>query len=118
MYRIDNGWQNICPICGNHNGEMVEMTINQGPLSTFYSCPKYYPQNRDENERACANRINLNDYQAMVEKLYDMIADTEFNGGRIDLTNYTWKSKGCQFRVLEHKNGKIKVEILNKKALR
>ncbi len=119
MYTSDADWQKICPVCGNHKGEHIEMIINEGPHSMFYSCPKYYPENRTEDERACANRINLIEYQKMVEKLNDMIADAACNGGKIDLTNYTWTEKGIQYKVVSHntKTDTLTVEILNKKAL-
>lgn len=118
MYSIDGAWQNIIPICGNHNGEMVQMTINQGPHSMFYSCPKYYPENRTSGERACNNRINLIDYQAMVDHLMDKIAAEEHANNSIDLTNYSWKKKGTIFRVLKQEGRILYVEIKNVKAMK
>ena len=117
MYTIENSWKNIIPICGNHN-ERIEMTINSGPHSLFYSCPKYYPENREKDERACNNRINLIVYQKMVDKLMGMIAETALEGGSIDLTNYSWTSKGITYKVLETKGDTLYVQILNKRAMK
>lgn len=118
MFTIDSAWGNVIPICGNHPGECVEMQVNQGPHSMFYSCPRYYPQNRGKDERACNNRINLIEYQKMVDKLMGFVAEAEVSGGSADLTNYSWTSKGTDFKVIEHKGDKIKVEILNRRAMK
>lgn len=118
MYSVTDSWQNIIPICGNHKGERIEMTVNSGPHSMFYSCPKYYPQNRTKDERACSNRINLIEYEAMVDHIHGLIAEADVSGGNIDLTNHSWSRKGIDYRVLEHKGDKVYVEILNRKALR
>ena len=119
MLTIDNSWKNIIPICGNHkDGERIEMVITQGPHSMFYSCPKYRPENRDANERACNNRINLIEYQAMVDHLNNLIAESACSGGSVDLTNHTWEKKGTRFTVLEHSGEKIVVKILNLRAMR
>ena len=58
-------WKDITIVCGCHE-QPVKMIIQEGPSSLFYSCPRYYPENRNENESACANRINLIDYEEMV----------------------------------------------------
>lgn len=118
MLSIENSWQNITPVCGHHKGERVEMRINQGPHSMFYSCPKYYPENRGKDEQACNNRINLIEYQKMVDKLMGKIAESAVSGGTIDLTNYTWNSKGITYKVLEQHGDKLVVEILNVRAMR
>lgn len=117
MFTIENSWKNIVPICGNHK-ERVEMVINNGPHSMFYSCPKYYPENRTKEERACNNRINLIEYQKMVDKLMGMIAEAEVNGETIDLTNFSWNSKGTEYKVIEHDGDKLYVQILNLRAMK
>ena len=117
MYELESFWQNVTPVCGCHN-ERVEMTIQQGPLSLFYACPKYHPENREPGERACNNRINLVDYQKMIEKLMNEIAEADFEMRSVDLTNFSWKSKGIEFKVLEHEGDKAVVEIKNLKAMK
>jgi hypothetical protein len=38
---------------------------------------------------------------------------------KINLTNHTWKDKkGIEYKVLQDVNGKLVVEVLNKKAIR
>lgn len=119
MLTIENSWGNINPVCGNHKeGEPVKMSITQGPHSMFYSCPKYYPENRTREERACNNRINLIEYQAMVDHLNGLIAEASVNGGTVDLTNHRWEKKGIRYRVLDHTGDKITVEILNLRAMK
>lgn len=116
MADILGEWENIIPLCGNHEGH-VRMEPIQGPHSMFYACPKYYPKNRAEGERACNNRINLIEYEAMVSHLNGIIADAMLEGGDVDLTNHEWRSKGISYMVEEHGRDKIAVRILNKKAM-
>ena len=117
MLGIDKPWKRIRVVCGCHE-EPIDMSVNErGEHSTFYSCPKYYPENRKPGEKACANRISLPDYENMVTKLSEMIAEAEMGGGKICLTNYAWERKYTQFKVLSHERKEIVVSIVNKKAL-
>ena len=54
----------------------------------------------------------------MVDKLMGMIAETALEGGSIDLTNYSWTSKGITYKVLETKGDTLYVQILNKRAMK
>jgi len=47
-----------------------------------------------------------------------LIAEAAVNGETIDLTNYTWSSKGINYKVLEQKGDVLLVEILNLRAMR
>lgn len=38
-------------------------------------------------------------------------------GQEVNLTDYTWTEKGVTYKVLEHKGGRYKVLMLNKKAV-
>lgn len=119
MADIDKPWDKIKPICGCHKDERIEMTINSsGAYSLFYSCPKYYPQNRKDGEKACSNRINLIEYENMVEYISSEIADAKMNGGTVDMTNHKWKKKGIEYKILNHTDDNIDVSIVNLKALR
>lgn len=118
MYDMDDSWKNVTPICGCHGDERVEMTIQQGPHSLFYACPKYRPENRKPGEKACNNRINLIDYQKMLERLMSEIAEADATMGTVDLTNCRWKNHGTEFRVLEHDGAKVTVEIKNLRAMK
>lgn len=70
---IKNLWKHITLTCGNGHTEEVVMDLKQGPLSLFYACPKYYPENRKEKERACANRLNLVDFEKMLDHMTEKI---------------------------------------------
>lgn len=120
MYSMNNGWNRIIPVCGNHSEEeCIEMTVNEkGQFSLFYSCPKYYPENREVGEKACNNRINLIDYEIMVNTLMEKIAKAKLEGNVLDLTNFKWSRKGTDFRVIKHENDKIWVEIKNLRSMK
>ena len=115
---IEGAWKNITPVCGNHQGRRVEMAIVQGPHSLFYACPEYYPQNRETGACACNNRLNLVDFEKMVSHVSEIIADEAKNGNEIDLTNYHWSRKGTDYRVIEHNGDSMKIEILNRSAMK
>lgn len=118
MYEIAEAWKYIKPKCGCHGENKIDMVIQEGPASLFYACPKYHPENREPGERACNNRLNLIEYQKMVEKLTGMIAEADCEGGTVDLTNFHWSAKGVEYNVLEHKGDHITVEIKNIRAMR
>ena len=48
MGMIRGFWNSVQVICGNHCNEQIEMTVQEGPSSLFYACPKYHPENRTE----------------------------------------------------------------------
>lgn len=116
---VKNFWKKIVLVCGNNHQEMVEMNLINGPASLFYACPKYYPENRSPQERACANRINLIDFEAMVNFLSEKIETALLDGGIVNLKNVSWTyKKAIDFKVLEHTEEKIVVQMLNRKALK
>lgn len=110
-------WKTIELVCGNNHPIETPMTIQEGPLSMFYACPKYHNENRSENERACTNRIKLDDYEKMVNKICDILSEGEIENKIIDLTGYEWSARGVHFKVLKHTKNKIKIEMTNKKAI-
>jgi ribosomal protein L15 len=94
------------------------MEIQEGPSSLFYACPKYKMENREPDERACSNRLSLEDYTKMLEHLHKLIIESEANDEKIDLTNYTWKDrKGTEYKVLSQQGNKLKIQVYNKRAL-
>ena len=117
---IQNLWQNIVLYCGNHEkeNELVKMTIQNGPSSLFYACPKYYPDNREVGEKACPNRINFVDFEKFVNHLSDIIEDANKNFETVGLTGHKWTYKTITFEVFSYKEDKIKVKMINKKALK
>ncbi len=114
---IKNFWKKIILVCGCHEEE-IPMQIIDGPSSLFYACPKYYPQNREHGEKACANRINLIDYEKMVDYLSERYEETLLSGGKENLKNVSWTYKSISFKVIEHTEEYIKVKMVNKKALK
>lgn len=110
-------WNNINLKCGCHK-EYIDLEIQQGPHSLFYACPKYHPENRDSNERACANRINLVDYENMIKHLSEILTNAEMNNEVIVLTGYKWVSKSIEYEIINHTKDKIDIVMVNKKALR
>lgn len=117
---IKNLWQNTKICCGNHPHEenVVEMNIQDGPSSPFYACPKYYPENRNEMERACANRINFVDFEKFIDHISEFIEEANRNKETPALVGHIWKYKTITFEVIEYKYGNIKVKMLNRKALK
>ena len=112
-------WKDITIVCGCHE-RPVKMIIQEGPSSLFYSCPRYYPENRNENESACANRINLIDYEEMVNHISTLIVNAQQEDEQLNLEGFRFKNeKGdIEFRIIEHKNNSIIVSMVSKKALR
>lgn len=116
---IKNLWKHIVLTCGNHHEEEVIMDLKQGPLSLFYACPKYYPENRKEKERACANRLNLVDFEKMLDHMTKKIEDGMDHGVEVNLTGYQYRDrKGTQYKVLLHSKDDLKIEVLNRRALK
>ncbi len=118
-YVITDTWNDIKLVCCHRHEEPVTMTIQQGATSLFYACPKYHPENRDEDERACSNRISLDDYTKMLEHIHGIIVEAELKDEKINLTNHSWKTRnGIEYKILSHKGNKFTIEVLNKKAIR
>lgn len=116
---IKNLWKHITLTCGNGHTEEVVMDLKQGPLSLFYACPKYYPENRKEKERACANRLNLVDFEKMLDHMTEKIEKGMDQGIEINLTGYQYRDrKGTQYTVLKHSKDDLKIEVLNRRALK
>ena len=113
-----NSWQCITLICGNHGDDHTnEMHLKKGPHSLFYSCPKYHSIYSKEEQAgiSCNNRLTLVDYERLLDYLTEK-ARGEF-GSEVDLTGLRWKDKGVEYHVLEHRNGKFTVKMLNVKAI-
>jgi hypothetical protein len=88
-------------------------------VASHYACPKYRPENRTENERACNNRLNLIDYEKMLAHISELLYSAEMQGSVLNLKNYKWKDKkGTEFKVLEYENGKLVISVLNVRAIK
>lgn len=104
--------------CGADHDELTELEVENGMYQLFYACPRYKRQNRAENEKACNNRISIDDYEGMIKHISDLLEEAELNGTSLNLTNYTWKKKGITFKVIEHTKDKIAITMLNKTAMK
>jgi hypothetical protein len=115
---ITGTWSSVKLVCAHRHKEPVVMELRQGPSSLFYACPKYYPENRDEGERACNNRLNLVDYERMLAHINALLYEAEFMGEKPNLTNHKWKdAKGTEYKILLHEKEEFVVEMFNKRAI-
>ena len=87
-------------------------------IKFIFACPKYYPENRKEKERACANRLNLVDFEKMLDHMTEKIEKGMDQGIEVNLTGYQYRDrKGTQYTVLRHSKDDLKIEVLNRRAL-
>ena len=114
---IKNLWKNTKFCCG-YRHDPVEMIFNDRGETLFYSCPKYYPENRTSEEQACPMRLNTVDAEAIIGMLSDKIESDIKKGIDMNYTGYTFKYRQIEVEVLEYSPDKIRVQILNKKALK
>lgn len=115
---IKNLWKNTTFYCGHGHEMPIEMYYKDGPLSMFYACPKYYPENRTKNERACSNRLNFVDAEAIIEKFSAIIEEKEADNTFFDFTNFSFKYRSIEVKVLEYSLDSVKLQIINRKALK
>lgn len=115
-YMITGSWGDTKLMCGNHE-KPVEMVIQQGPHSLFYACPKYFGENREAGEHICANRLNLVEFDKMLDHINALLCEEAAVNNAICLTNYSWKSRGVEYKILSHTSSGIVVQCLNRKAL-
>lgn len=108
-------WSNIHLVCANH--PQVEMEIAQGPVSMFYACRKYYPENRDDDEKPCYNRVSLTDFERMLDYLSEMLLEAERNNEMLNLVGKQWSGNGIDFCVLVHETDRLVISVLNNKAI-
>lgn len=115
---ITGSWDDITLVCGNTHDEPVNMVLQEGPTSLFYACPKYHRENRSEGERACNNRLSIDDFLKALASLHEKIIEAELRDERLQLTNYEWKDrKGTLYKVLKHEGNQLTISVYNKKAV-
>lgn len=116
---ITGTWDNVKLVCCQRHKEPVPMVIQDGPSSPFYACPKYHPENREEGEFACNNRLSVQDFSKMLEHLHQIIIASEMRDEKVNLTHYEWKDrKGIEYKVLSHTGDKLVISVYNKRAMR
>ena len=123
---IRNLWKNVHFICGCHGNEKpVYMIFHEGAenqrfgagtLSGFYSCPKYYPENRNPGENACFNRMTVEDCQDFIEHLSKVLESG--TGVFVNPQGFAWTSDdGVEFTVTGQTNNGYYVSVVNHRAL-
>lgn len=113
---IKGFWETVTLICGNHSDEEVEMVLKNGPSSLFYACPRYDADKRETGEAPCFNRISLKEFEGMLDELFELLAGDNMVTV-LNLTNYTWRKKGVEYRVLLHTEKQIKIRVVNLRAV-
>jgi len=115
---IKNIWKTIKVYCGNDHKELYELKIENGMYQLFYACPRYHIENRAPGERACNNRISIDDYENMISHISKLLEDAEMNGQSVNLAHYKWRKKNIEFEIFEHTSDSIKVFMKNKVAIK
>lgn len=126
---IENIWSKVHIYCGNHGEnhgiKMVPHEQSQlarfggGIGSMFYACPKYYPQNREKDEKACYNRISISEMEEMINYISDKIESPDAVFAEVNLKGLTWKNKrGTKFKIITFTHSRIDVLVLSQQSLR
>lgn len=114
-------WNNVELVCGCHGDEIpVEkkiMTPKAGYKSMFYSCPRYYPENRMPDEKACVNHVNIEDFQKILDIICKKTEEQMIFGQNAVLQGFSFKVKDIDIKVISHTSEKIVISVCNKKAI-
>ena len=103
-YIIRDSWKLLHLFCGEH-GMPCELKMERSSRGIVYSCPY-----RGEYT-SCNTRITMEEYEAILTQLSDMIVQADMNGEILDITNTTWKlKKRITCKVLAY--GPDKIDVL------
>ena len=113
---VNGDWSKVTLICGNHEEPVYEMELKQGRagMSVFDCCPCY--QSPDQNGRKCNNRLNIVDYEWMLNTLYDESISEE--GSEVNLIGLKIEKRGVECQVIGQDEKGYKVVMKNNKAVR
>lgn len=107
-------WKNISVWCLNHN-EPEEMQILRNDekfASPFYACSELV-----DGKGHCPNRVNLDDYQDLIYRFFEIIAEQPFT----DLTNYSFTFRKRRHllyvKVLKYDRDDMRLGVRNKTVL-
>ena len=111
-------WEKIKLICGNNGDDYSnEMSIYEGNagMTPFYSCPKFVSIYADKGGRSCNNRLNIVDF----EKMLEYVTDEKYtdDGDVVSLVGMKWTKKGVDFKVIKEDDDYIYIVMTNKKAI-
>lgn len=123
MSMITGFWDDIKLVCGNHTvnsiEEYPEMIIVNGAHSPYYSCPHHNVESAiKQGVTPCFNRINLIDYNKMLDHLMKELVNAELRDEKPNLTHHKWKEKSRNYEVLLHKNDKLIVSMIDVVAIK
>ena len=114
-----NLWNRVTLYCLNHDKPRpMKLVDNTEQMRTpFYGCTKYFPE-PDEKSFPCPNRLNMDDYQNIVLKFSDVVAE---GGPSNDYTNYEFEYRGGRHRTLvrclKYTDNEIRLGILNRTVM-
>lgn len=127
-------WRGVTMVCGNpYHEDCQEMYVREMSLEeeksrdkkqylhgkpdyAFYCCPKYNPDARRDDERACFNRISVAEVEKALNIICDKIEEDEAETGASFIKNYRFETKVAEYKVLESKDDMLKLQVLAKKA--
>lgn len=115
---ITNLWNITDFYCSYRHDKPVKMGYNNNGLTLFYSCPKYYPENREPGEPACPMRLNMVDAEGILDKFSKIIEEDEDKDIYRNYKNFEFDYKSIHVKVLKYENDSIHLDIFNRKALR
>ncbi len=107
-----NSWENITLVCANHGDDFSNQMVLQQGKTLFYACPCYKSVG---GSRGCKNNLTLNAFEKMLDKL-----DVESQSNPLetmDVTGLKWKNNGVDYKVIEQKDEKFTVSVLNRKSI-
>ena len=130
---VSNLWGHIHLVCGCHDlkdgyvimepheaasSNMASSLYGNASMNMFYSCPKYYPNNRKESEPECRNHISMKEFEEVLNHITDHLMPAILSGKDMDLTGLKWMSKrGVQYEVIKCEKGDYYVKCVNSRAL-
>ena len=115
-----NSWNDLTIVCGNHgddhsNRMQIKEYLSSRMDTAFYSCPQYKSIfGKEHSGRSCNNRMTIADFERLLNHLMGLS-----DGGteEVNLVGLKWKERGIEYEVLEQKDGKFTVSMLNRKAI-
>lgn len=115
---ITGAWDNLTLICGAKHAtdDEIEMVYKQTETDLFYACPKYYPENRGEDECPCMNRISIAEAEKMLSVITDKIEAEEEAGNVFFPENYRFKTTIGEYKIKVFNDKEKRIVAFNKRA--
>lgn len=130
---ISGFWKGKHFICGNpaheEGQELVprEMSLEEEkarekkvylhgvPDKAFFACPKYNPNARKDDEKACFCHISVAEATKAIGIISSKVAQDEDELGACFLKNFSFHTKVASYKVIEAKenNGYLKILVYN-----